>query len=404
MFNGMKSIKRATWPFLEHGILEPMRYGYATASSALMQRDTVSLLLLSDGIHGTSEQQYAPILRYRSGLNRNAGIRIRRKQFRDITDLRSKDLVNYDIVGLKLQCFIPPLAAARIVETVRLGMRRDAKLVYFDGDDDLTIAWPDLVEFYDLYVKKHTFRDRRQYLLSWIGKNNLTDYVARNFGVSFENDSFPFLMPVPSEQIPKIVTGWNIGFDDKIARFARRADSIADSIADSAKGIDVICRAGVPSDWIQPLRLGLQAKLSLIGEEFNVRTARTRVSQEDYNQEMMQSRICVSPFGYGEICWRDFEAILGGCVLVKPDMSHVETYPNIFVPGVTYQPVDWDYSNLETVVRQLLADPARCETMRTNARLVLMNALGASATQEKISTVLNRVYEKHDPDIDGDIS
>jgi len=27
------------------------------------------------------------------------------------------------------------------------------------------------------------------------------------------------------------------------------------------------------------------------------------------------SKICISPFGYGEICWRDFEAIIFGCLL-----------------------------------------------------------------------------------------
>ena len=43
---------------------------------------------------------------------------------------------------------------------------------------------------------------------------------------------------------------------------------------------------------------------------------------------MRHSRICISPFGYGEICWRDFEAILCGCLVVKPDMSHVETNPS----------------------------------------------------------------------------
>ena len=38
-----------------------------------------------------------------------------------------------------------------------------------------------------------------------------------------------------------------------------------------------------------------------------------------------------------------------GCMLVKPDMSHLQTEPNIFTPGKTYAPVRWDLSDLREV-------------------------------------------------------
>ena len=43
---------------------------------------------------------------------------------------------------------------------------------------------------------------------------------------------------------------------------------------------------------------------------------------------------------------RDFEAVLNGSLLVKPDMSHLETWPDIFIPGETYVPIEWDGSDL----------------------------------------------------------
>ena len=39
----------------------------------------------------------------------------------------------------------------------------------------------------------------------------------------------------------------------------------------------------------------------------------------------------VSPFGFGEITLKDFETFLSGSVLVKPNMSHMETYPNFYI-------------------------------------------------------------------------
>ena len=89
----------------------------------------------------------------------------------------------------------------------------------------------------------------------------------------------------------------------------------------------------------------------------------------------MRSRICVSPFGFGEICWRDFEAILFGCLLVKPDMGHVRTQPNVFVPGLTYVPVRWDYADLEEVCAAYLADEPRRLSVTSAARRTLLDSL-----------------------------
>lgn len=38
--------------------------------------------------------------------------------------------------------------------------------------------------------------------------------------------------------------------------------------------------------------------------------------------------------------------VLCGSLLVKPDMSHVETDPDIFKPFETYVPVRWNFSDL----------------------------------------------------------
>ncbi len=74
--------------------------------------------------------------------------------------------------------------------------------------------------------------------------------------------------------------------------------------------------------------------------------------------EMGRSKICASPFGYGELCWRDVEAFLAGAVLLKPDMSHLDTLPDLYRPWETYAPIAWDFSDLAEVVDRLLSDEA----------------------------------------------
>ena len=80
------------------------------------------------------------------------------------------------------------------------------------------------------------------------------------------------------------------------------------------------------------------------------------VSQRRFNHEVANSRITLSPFGWGELCLRDFEAVRGGSLLLKPDMSHLETWPDIFVPGETYAPFDWEARDLVERARAWLAD------------------------------------------------
>jgi hypothetical protein len=120
----------------------------------------------------------------------------------------------------------------------------------------------------------------------------------------------------------------------------------------------VICRATcAPDDWLFSLRGNIGAALEPLARKgFKILAPDRRVDQKGYYEEMRSSRICVSPFGYGELCWRDFETILMGSLLVKPDMSHLRTEPNIFVPGETYVPVRWDYSDLADVCERYLAD------------------------------------------------
>ena len=65
---------------------------------------------------------------------------------------------------------------------------------------------------------------------------------------------------------------------------------------------------------------------------------------------MADSKIALSPFGMGEICFRDFELMQFGTIMVKPSMEHLQTLPNPYIPGVTYIPVEHDWSDLKTVL------------------------------------------------------
>jgi hypothetical protein len=80
------------------------------------------------------------------------------------------------------------------------------------------------------------------------------------------------------------------------------------------------------------------------------------LARRAYLRELARSKVCFSPFGYGEVCWRDFEAVHAGTLLIKPDMGHIETAPDIFIAGETYLPVRWNFEDLPSVVANALSD------------------------------------------------
>jgi hypothetical protein len=75
----------------------------------------------------------------------------------------------------------------------------------------------------------------------------------------------------------------------------------------------------------------------------------------------------LSPFGWGEVCFRDFEAIISGALLLKPDMSHLRTWPDVYVPNETYIPLAWDGQDLRDKVDYYLTHTAERERIARNA-------------------------------------
>lgn len=322
--------------YLKNVVLPDARYLLDRARS----QNAMCIYLISDGINFTSEQQFYPFYFYGDEIRSKYNIIFRYLHLARIESITAEVLDGADAIFYKLSYLTP----YEKVKTISEQLRRSAKdkpLVYFDGDDDSNILWPDIIQFVDLYVKKHMFNDPLDYQTGFVGKNNLTDYVAKTYGISFSENVFPKTDRVPEQYLSKVSLAYNIALDKKILNlFARTKDSWANF--DRSK--DIVCRATTDS-WHKYLRQ-LSEPLDPLVEKYNVLVPTELVSQEEYDSEMANSKICISPFGYGEICWRDFESVLWGCLMIKQEMGHIKTVPNIYIPYETYVPVKWDFSDL----------------------------------------------------------
>ena len=78
--------------------------------------------------------------------------------------------------------------------------------------------------------------------------------------------------------------------------------------------------------------------------------------QEEYYQNMCNSKIIMAPLGYGEMAPRDLESAMFGSVLMKPDVSYILSEPFIYEDDETYIAVNYDWSNLEEKIDYILSN------------------------------------------------
>ena len=110
--------------------------------------------------------------------------------------------------------------------------------------------------------------------------------------------------------------------------------------------------------------------LKKLKDTHDIRTA--KLPFEEYIKVLHNSKLSLSPFGMGEICFRDFECMQWGTVIVKPNMNMVRTKPNIYIEDETYISVKPDWSDLNEVVEKVLANYKDYQYIVDNARTKLV--------------------------------
>ncbi len=217
-----------------------------------------------------------------------------------------------------------------------------------------------------LYCKSQLLRDRREYLRPLYGQRIFTDYYHRAFGVMDSE-------PVQSEPITdpalfgKLAVSWNSGLADyslhgplrmkayqylPLRALLRFPDAFTPPSTPRRK--DLSCRIGT-----RYVRESVAFQRKRIAAMLSTYIETGKLSRRHYIEELAQSRIAVSPFGLGEITLRDFEIFMSGALLLKPDMSGIETWPDVFRGGETMAAHRWDLSDLQETIEALIADPAQ---------------------------------------------
>jgi len=288
--------------------------------------------------------------------------------------------------GLALSEFEPAVKSARadavlllftwdqpiadVVElTARLRLARPRlPLILVDQSDCTASPFMQLLPYFDLMLKSQTLRDRSKYATHFSSGYVFTEFLRDKLG--YDLHGWQFGSAAQADMLGRIATGWNLGATQRIHRLLTAGTF---SLPWSLRLYDFHCRltsSFSADDWYTRYRRWAAAQFTQASAPYRC-TGLTRVSPRRYLIELACSRFAFSPFGWGEICHRDFEAAALGCVLIKPSMEHVETNPGIYVAHETYLPVKWDLSDLADVCRWCMEHAAECSRIASNARATL---------------------------------
>lgn len=111
----------------------------------------------------------------------------------------------------------------------------------------------------------------------------------------------------------------------------------------------------------------------------------------DYIQTMLESRTVLCPFGWGEAAHRDYEAWLLGAIVIKPDCSTVDSWPEVYVPNVTYIECKADWSDAPEIVGYVSRNWNAFRSMRERNRQMALDAGRPDKIAERFKTLLEKV-------------
>jgi hypothetical protein len=235
------------------------------------------------------------------------------------------------------------------------------KIIYFEDSASPRRVIVNAIDYVDIYYKKAMPKDISQYKIECYAETAFGDYYHRNFNI---DDAKPIISkPLTDEQIGKIKISWNIGIGPYPKTRIKRA--VCNHLIKREYLLLLSLLLGHPKKYkAKKIRNNLICAMRFrynrgdsevldFQRKFFVEAAQKKseffsfgkVSLNDYNKELRDSKMTFSPFGFGEICFRDFEAIINHSLLIKPNMDHISTWPDVYINNKTYIPVSWDGSD-----------------------------------------------------------
>lgn len=274
-------------------------------------------------------------------------------------------------------------------------------IVWFDISDSTGWLQPQVLPFVRYYCKSQLYKDLTLYMKPQYGNRIWTDYYFRTRSIQDLCPAKPRIV-TEQESLRKLRLSWNSGIAD-YRLFGPQIMALRQffplnflfqipqhfTSPKKERSIPKSCRMGLSYERDSVAYQRKQIHDFLEGEMDT-----KKLSRHAYFVEMRNTRLVVSPFGFGEITLKDFEATLCGATLLKPDMSHMVTWPNLFRKDETMISHAWDLSDFEEKCSEAIECPGKLVELATAAQNEYRKALSRDQSKtEFCSRVLSIIND-----------
>jgi hypothetical protein len=234
-------------------------------------------------------------------------------------------------------------------------------LIWADLSDGTGTTHYETLPYVDRYLKGSVLKNRKNYQKFLYGSRYVSDYYHDKFGIEDDDPGEPHLNRHPDDsEIHKIYVSWNSALYNY-----SYCGCLWRKLNNRVKCLPMIYL----KDWTSPEKNRPNLISCRINTKYNRNTIsfqrcqvldnlkgkiqEGRLTLARYFKELKNSRVGISPFGAGEICYRDYETIICGATLMKPDCDHMETWPNLYIKNKTYISFKWDFSDFDYIIDTL---------------------------------------------------
>ena len=261
----------------------------------------------------------------------------------------------------------------KYLEMLEIIKSKNKKIIWFDMRDSAGTTQFEVLPYVDLYIKKQFYKDLNIYKQKLYGGRVYSDFYNQKFNIKDQNIYRMKKLDDGDEE--KLLLGWNIGvrnfsrtmtnrglksvkyitdiFKTRL-NFGLKKKNIRFESHDTHRCFDLVANHGKNIS-----RNSVRFQRELFDKKFrdyfkgNVNVG-DKVPIQRYYKTLMNSKVLISLYGWGEICYKEFEATICGCCFIMPDMSNIKTWPNIYQNEITYLPIKWDLSNLEDIYKKVI--------------------------------------------------
>ncbi len=283
------------------------------------------------------------------------------------------------------------------------------KIIWMDIADSTGVTHFELLPYVDLYLKKHLLKDKTLYQKEFYGGRIFTDFYHKKFGI-IDSQRFNQFYPLDLKYIYKVGLSWNMGIGDMYNAFSKKNAirrlfpsyipasyeiPFTDPLKDRKYDIFLRTSSALARETVAFHRQELIKRLDEILQKNNSisGSVKGKISLKMFREMMGNSKIAFGPFGWGELNVKEYEALIFGAILVRPEISHMETWPEIFIENETYWPFSWGFDDLESVVLECLKDEQKRLRIARNGQEAYRDSI-SQAGMEKFCDWFIRQIEK----------